>query len=131
MTDSLIPLLQLGGTGAVLLAVVVMGRWLRSKNNTALDSYMTAYGQESARIDARIQHLEKLVEEQARFARTVETIKDDIGAQRKLHDNRWGFRKDVYVRLIDSVVDLIGVYSRVLSLRAILQTQPEAPIHEG
>ena len=111
-------LIQIGGTAALLaVAGFAVGKWLWGKIDKALESYTSAYAQEAARIDARIGHLEKLAEEQARLTRTVESIKDEIGAQRKMHDNRWEFRKDVYVRLITSVVALIDVHSRMLSFR--------------
>ena len=124
MADWLILLLKYGGFAAVLvLALFVTGKWLVKRITAALDSYTTAYLQQRAAIDARIVSLEKLVEEQAKLTRTVESIKDEIAAQAKSRDNRWEFRKDVYVRLITNVVDLINVYSRILSTRAILQTE--------
>ena len=80
MTDWLPPLLQIGGIGAVLaVALFIMGRWLLNQ------------------IDARIERIEKMAEEQAYLTRTVESIKADIAAQVKSRDNRWAFRKDVYL----------------------------------
>src|ERR1019366_193506 len=114
MADWLILLLRYGGFGAVLLlALFVMGKWLLKRITAALDSYTTAYAQQSASIDARIANLEKLAEEQARLTRTVENIKDEIAAQAKSRDNRWAFRKDVYVNLITATSGLIRAWSGV------------------
>jgi hypothetical protein len=114
MTDWFIPLLEIGGTGVVIaVAFLIMGKWLWSKINAALNSYVTAYAQETAKIDARIERIEKLAEEQARLTRTVESIKDDIAAQRKSQDNQWAFRKDVYVNLIAATSGLIRAWSGV------------------
>jgi hypothetical protein len=64
MADWLVLLLQIGGTGAVVgIAIVIMGQWLLKRINAALDNYVTAYAQESASIDSRIEHLEQLAEE--------------------------------------------------------------------
>jgi hypothetical protein len=104
MNDWLGPLLQFGGTGAVVaLALFIMGKWLLKQITAALNSYVTAYAQQTANIDARIANLEKLTEEQARLTIAVESIKDDIAAQRKSHDNQWAFRKDVYVNLLTAI----------------------------
>jgi hypothetical protein len=122
MTDWLVPLLQFGGTGVVIaVALYIMGKWLLTKITAALNAYVTAYAQQTANIDARIANLEKLAEEQARLTRTVESIKDEFSALAKRRDNQWEFRKDVYVRLITAVVDLIGIYATVLTSRRILR----------
>jgi hypothetical protein len=114
MADWLILLLKYGGFGAVLLlALWIMGGWLLKRINAALDSYTTAYLQQKAGIDARIANLEKLAEEQARLTRTVESIKDEIAAQAKSRDNKWAFKKDVYVRLITSTGELLRFYLEV------------------
>ena len=98
MTDWLPPLLQIGGIGAVLaVALFIIGRWLLNQITAALNSFVTAYAQETAEIDARIERIEKMAEEQAYLTRTVESIKADIAAQVKSRDNRWAFRKDVYL----------------------------------
>ena len=108
MADWLIFLFKIGGFGAVLVfALFLMGKWLLKQIIAALNSYVTAYAQETAKIDARIERLEKLAEEQARLTRTVETIKDEIAAQAKSRDNRWAFRKEVYVNLITASHDLL------------------------
>jgi hypothetical protein len=112
MNDWLVPLLQIGGTGAmIVVAFLIMSKWLWAKINAALDSYVAAYAQETAKIDVRIEHLEKLVEEQARLTKTVESIKDEIAAEAKSRDNRWAFRKDVYVRLVTATSDLYRLYA--------------------
>jgi cell division protein FtsB len=113
MADWLIFLFKIGGFGAVLVfALIVMAKWLLKQTTAAFNSYVTAYAQETAKIDARIRHLEQLAEEQARLTRTVESIKDEIAAQAKSRDNRWAFRKDVYVNLITASTDLLAVLSQ-------------------
>jgi hypothetical protein len=52
----------------------------------------------------------------------VENIKDEIAAQAKSRDNRWAFRKDVYVRIVVAVLDLNGVFSTILTARRNLRT---------
>ena len=47
---------------------------------------------------------------------TVESIKDEIAAQRRSYDNRWAFRKDVYVNLIKLVSDLVHLRLGFLQL---------------
>ena len=114
MADWLVLLLKYGGFGAVLVvALWIMGGWLLKRITAALDSYTTAYLQQKAAIDARIANLEKLAAEQARLTRTVESIKDEIAAQAKSRDNRWEFRKEVYVNLITATSGLIRAWSGV------------------
>ena len=125
MADWLALLLKIGGFGAVLfLALFVMGRWLLKRITAALDSYTTAYAQQTASIDARIANLEKLAEEQARLTRTVESIKDEIASEAKSRDNRWAFRKEVYVNLIAATNDLIRAE---VALRVCSRRLPQAP----
>jgi cell division protein FtsB len=122
MNDWLVPLLQIGGTGAVVaFALFIMGRWLLNHITTALKSYVTAYAQQTANIDARIANLEKLAAEQARLTRTVESIKDEIAAQAKSRDNQWAFRTDVYITLVKTTHDMLKSlhnFSHAAKLRA-------------
>jgi hypothetical protein len=116
MADWLILLLKYGGFGGVLLlALFVMGKWLVKRITAALDSYVSAYAQQSASIDARIANLEKLVEEQAKLTRTVESIKDEIAAHAKSRDNRWEFQKDVYVNIISAISRMMRALARINS----------------
>ena len=113
MTDWLLLLIRIGGNIAVLaVAVFLLGKWLWSKIDKALDSYTTSYLQQKAAIDARIEHLEKLAEEQARLTRTVEGIKDEIAAQAKSRDNQWALKKELYYNLIKSTSDMIRLNIR-------------------
>lgn len=129
MTDWLVLLLQLGGVGGVVaVALWITGKWLLKQITAALNSYMTAYAQEAAKIDARIGHLEKLAEEQARLTRTVESIKDEIAAQAKSRDNRWAFRKDVYFKLVFTTSEIIN---RIAAVDVISQpAAPNAPLRQ-
>jgi hypothetical protein len=81
-----------------------------------LSAYTNKYLEQKPAIDARIANLEKLVEEQARLTRAVESVKDEIAAQAKSRDNRWAFRKEVYVSLINACTDLISAQSGLQSL---------------
>jgi multidrug efflux pump subunit AcrA (membrane-fusion protein) len=119
MADWLVHLLQIGGLGAVLLlALFAGGKWLLKRITAALDSYATAYLQQEAEIDARIANLEKLAKEQERLTRTVESIKDEIAAEAKRRDNRWEFRKTVYVNLLTSITDVISALAQLHDLQA-------------
>jgi hypothetical protein len=127
MADWLVLLLKYGGFGAVLLlALFVMGKWLVKRITAALDSYVSAYAQQSASIDARIADLEKLAEEQARLTRIVESIKDEIAAQAKSRDNQWAFRKDVYTNLITTISGMIRVFNGLAADMALLQQLAES-----
>jgi cell division protein FtsB len=106
----MILLFEFGGCGAVLLlALFGIGKWFLKKMNAALDSYVAAYAQQTANIDARIANLEKLAQEQAHLTRTVERIKDEIAAQAKSRDNMWEFRKDVYISLISGIEQILSL----------------------
>ena len=129
MADWLILLLKYGGFGAVLvLALFVTGKWLVKRITAALDSYTTAYLQQKAAIDARIERLEQLAEEQARLTRTVESIKDEIAAQAKIRDNRWEFRKEVYTNLIRLAVECLRIYATLLTYTPNLSSDNEASV---
>ena len=108
MADWLISLLQIAGILAV--ALWIAGKWLLRQITATLNSYLTAYAQETGKIDARIERLETLAEEQAQITKAVETIKDEIAEQAKSRDNRWAFRKDVYVTLLKATTDLLHEY---------------------
>jgi hypothetical protein len=115
MADWLNLLLHIGGViGSVAVALWITGQWLLKQITTTLTSYLTAYAQETAKIDARMERLQLLAEEQARLTRTVETIKDEIAAQAKSRDNRWEFRKEIYVNLVNSLTYLITSYGYAL-----------------
>lgn len=96
-------------TGAVFAVV----RLLLKPIWTTLSVYATSYANGQASIDVRIRNLERLAEEQARITRAVESIKDEIAAQRKSHDNRWGFKKDIYVNLVKATTELSGYFDRL------------------
>jgi hypothetical protein len=116
--DLLTLFIHLGGTATVVLVCLYfMGKWFLGKLNAAIESYVNAYAQESAKIGARIQHLEELAQEQGTLTRTIKTIKDEIAAEAKTRDNRWAFRKDIYVRLITSLLDVTYTYTRILNNR--------------
>lgn len=107
-------LVQIGGTAPLLaLAGFVMSKWLWRKINAALESYTTAYFNGQAAIDVRIRNLEKLAEERARLTRTEESVKDEIAAQRRLENNRWDFKKDVYLNLVTLGFELLGHLDRL------------------
>jgi hypothetical protein len=113
-------LIQIGGMGAVFFAIV---KFLLKPIWTTLNNYATAYVNGQAAIDVRIRNLEKLVEEQARLTRTVESIKDEIAAQRKSHDNRWAFRKDIYCSTVKALFMVIYGYMRVLQCLPLLKDE--------
>lgn len=98
-----------GYVGILAVLLVLMGRWLLARITKLLDSYSTAYLNQKASIDARIDHLEKLIEEQARLTRTVESIKAEFAALAKAQDNRWAFRKELYVNLIQTISELMQI----------------------
>lgn len=130
MADWLVHVIvQVGGIGAVLVPVVILtGKWLWRKIDKALDTYTDKYPEQKATIDARIANLEKLVEEQARITRTVENIKAEIASEARSRDNRWDFRKDVYVSLLTATTDLRGILTRLATFSALHRAEPEEQI---
>jgi hypothetical protein len=65
MADWMLLLVKVFGHIAILaILLVAVGKWLLGRITKLLDSYNTAYMQQKATIDARIDHLEKLAEEQ-------------------------------------------------------------------
>jgi hypothetical protein len=90
-----------------VLALALMGKWLVEQIAVALNSYVTAYAQETARIDARIERLETLADEQARLTRTVESVKDEIA-----RSSRWWERQaTAYDDIIRSASRLCGYHT--------------------
>ena len=127
MTDLVMFLIRLGSNVALLaLAVFLLGKWLWAKINSSLDSYNTAFHQQKGAIDARIERMEQLAEEQARLTRTVESIKDEIGAQRKSHDNRWEFRKELYCNMVKSTYMVMYGYARISQSQPLLKHENPA-----
>jgi len=59
-----------------------------------------------------------------RHALDVERIKDEIAAEAKSRDNRWEFRKDVYVNLIEATTTLVSVYSTMKTYHTALLANP-------
>jgi hypothetical protein len=116
MPDWLVHLvIQIGGVGAVWMIV----KWLLKPISTALNSYVAAYSEQKASIDARFANLESLSEEQAHIARAVESIKDQFSAQAKSRDNRWDFQKEVYYNLIKLTADLAGIFVKKAGLERL------------
>ena len=121
-------LFEIGGFGAVLaLALVIIGKWFLKQVAATLNSYVAAYALETARTEARMKHLEKLADEQAHLTKTVEGIQDQIAALAKSRDNRWAFRKDVYVRLLNSITDCISVLTQLHDLQTSFPGNSETP----
>jgi hypothetical protein len=54
----------------------------------------------------------------------IERIKDEIAADAKSRDNRWTFRRDIYVNLIEATTALIGVYSTMRTFHTAIQATP-------
>jgi hypothetical protein len=132
MADWLILLLHVGGViGIVAVAMWITGKWLLKQITTTLTSYLAAYAQETAKIDARMERLQLLAEEQARLTRTVETIKDEIAAQAKSRDNRWAFRKDVYVSLLKATTELLHEYDGLQEYHRQAVSDDDAEIQRG
>jgi len=61
--------------------------------------------------------------------RTVETIKDEIAAQRKSRDNRWEFRKDVYVNILTACDSLANSVVAIQTMQRTINSQ--APGYES
>jgi hypothetical protein len=55
----------------------------------------------------------------------IERAKDEIAAEAKSRDNRWAFRKDVYVKLITSAVGL----AQLIEVRAGISQLQKSPLH--
>src|SRR5437764_14213440 len=93
MSNSLVPILiQIGGVGAIIVvAGLLTAKWLLKKLDASLNAYVTAFSTTQAAIDARLINLERIVEEQSRLTKAIETIKDEMAAQAKRRDNRWSF----------------------------------------
>jgi hypothetical protein len=117
MVNSVLVLLyQIGGIW-VLVAVTLylMGRYFLRRVDSILTAYGTAYSQQTASIDARLSRIDKLTDEQSRLTRTVEGVKDDIAAAAKSRDNRWAFRKEAYVNMLNATTDLAIAFNHLLS----------------
>lgn len=128
MADWQIFLFEIGGFGAVLaLALVVIGKWFLKQVAATLNSYVTTYAMETARTEARMKHLEKLADEQAHLTKTVEGIQDQIAALAKSRDNRWAFKKNLYVRLLNSITDCISVLAELHDLQTSFPGNLETP----
>lgn len=78
--------------GIIGAGLALIGVWLTNRNNAATNA-------------ANRQH-----------ALEVERSKDEIAAQAKSRDNRWEFRKDIYVKLINSVTDIVSIASKLQHL---------------
>jgi hypothetical protein len=115
-----------GSTGLTSAAVFGIVKFLLKPLWNTLNGYAIAYSQQKAAIDARIANLERLVEEQARLTRTVETIKDEIATQAKSRDNQWVFRKDVYVTLLKEIEEILSLAAQVNNCLLNNQSVPAA-----
>ena len=90
------------GAGSALLGV-----WLTNKNNQKTNA-------------ANRQH-----------ASDIERTKDEIAAEAKIRDNRWAFRKDVYVNLVYSITDCILVLAQFHDLQLLVKFEnPDADIQK-
>ncbi len=129
MLNSLLNLVLLtcGSTLLTGAAVIAIGKVLLKSLRKTLEAYATSYAQQKASIDARIANLEKLTEEQARLTRTIESIKDEIAAEAKSRDDRWGFKKEVYTNLINTTTDMISLLAGYFHLDLSLEEQDAPP----
>ena len=88
-TNPWMHLVELVVPGIIGAGLALFGVWLTNKHNAATNA-------------ANRQHQVD-----------VERVKDEIAAQAKSRDNRWEFRKTVYVNLVNSLTDLITCYGVV------------------
>ena len=86
-TNPWMRMMELVIPGIIGAGLALFGVWLTNKNNAATNA-------------ANRQH-----------ELDVERIKDEIAPQAKSRDNRWEFRKDVYVNLITATSGLIRAWS--------------------
>ncbi|HXS94143.1 MAG TPA: hypothetical protein VN736_06020 [Candidatus Limnocylindrales bacterium] len=112
-------LAALGSTVLTSAAVVVIVKTLVKPIWAALNSYSSGYAQQKASIDARFSQIEKLIEEQKQIARAVETIKHELAAEAKGRDNRWEFRKEIYVNLVTSITDCTAALGRLHEIKTL------------
>lgn len=96
-TNPWLRMVELLVPGIIGAGIALLGVWLTNKNNAATN-------------EANREH-----------ALDIEGIKAKIAAEAKSRDNRWEFRKDVYVRIITSVVGLIDGYAVIKASRRLLQ----------
>jgi len=61
----------------------------------------------------------------------IERIKDEIAAQAKSRDNRWAFRKEIYVRVVNAVTDLQHGYDALQEYHRQATSADDASIMSG
>jgi hypothetical protein len=88
-TNPWVHLVELVVPGIIGAGLALLGVWLTNKNNAATNA-------------ANREHQFQL-----------EIAKDKIAAEAKSRDNRWEFRKDVYVSLIKDTTDSIRFYANI------------------
>jgi hypothetical protein len=88
-------LVELVVPGIIGAGLALLGGWLTNKNNAAANA-------------ANRQH-----------ASDVEKLKDDIAAEARSRDNRWAFRKEIYVNVITASTDLLAVLNEKAGLHRI------------
>jgi hypothetical protein len=97
-TNPWVHLVEIVVPGIIGAGLALFGVWLTNKNNAATNA-------------ANRQH-----------ALDIEKIKDQIAAEAKSRDNRWEFRKDVYLNLITATSSLlVALAAMETPLRAILR----------
>jgi hypothetical protein len=96
-------LVELVVPGIIGAGLALFGVWLTNKNNAAANA-------------ANRQH-----------ALDIEKVKDDIAAEARSRDNRWAFRKEIYVNVITASTDLLAVLNEKAGLHRIrMSAQPLA-----
>jgi hypothetical protein len=93
----------LGGVAGSVVIATLFAFWLKT--------YFGSYLSEKAKNLATHEDIQKLIDQ----VRETERVKSEISDRMWDRQTRWTYKRDLYVRIIECLTDLIGIASGITS----------------
>lgn len=108
-----------GSTALTTIGVFLLARFT---------SIFDAYAGERARLSAQFHNLDKLVEQTGKLTATTEAIKARISDEVWDRQMKWNFKKDVYIRLMETLGQHMTNHQYNMHLESVRRRDPNNPL---
>jgi hypothetical protein len=105
--------------------LTTIGVWTLVRFTNVFD----AYAGERAKLLAQFHNLERLAEQTEKLTATTETIKARISDELWDRQMRWNFKKDVYIRLMETLGQHLTNHEYNMHLESVRRREPNNPLY--
>jgi hypothetical protein len=105
--------------------VTTIGVFLLARFTSVFD----AYAGERARLTAQFHNLDRLVEQTEKLTATTEAIKARVSDEVWDRQMRWNFKKDMYIRLMETIGQHMGNHEYNMHLESVRRKNPNNALY--